>query len=626
MIQTSVRKSAKDYYDQGQTSYDQQNWQQSLIYLEKAISMKPDYLNAQYLKGCCLFYLDRYSDAVKSFEKVLSLNPNHMDSYYCKGYTLNCLKRYQESIKCLNKVLTKDQNNEHVHLQIGFAYENLGFHLNALKCYDKALSINQNYDQAYLNKGITLNQLQKYQDALYFFEKAISIQPDNETAFLNKGMTCYYLGAYHEALECFEIAISIFSNNSQIHLNKALTLNKLNKYQEALESCNQAIKINPKDAQAYYNKGITLTNLKLYNDALLNYNKSLLIDPNYTDAYMNKGKTLKLLFRYKDSLSSFNQVLSINKQYTEAYLEKGDTFYQLKQYQNALKCYNQALLIEPKNKTILQFIQQMLSLILEDGNKCQKKKKQIKTKDKLHNYLDQIKQEKVFLGFTTKLIYQRIDELQQYEIEKYLHFQSVFYRLLQYFSACVQIVSDLEERQVDSIDISQIEQVCKNFKTFFKFSNNISFIPEVFQLIFKLLNQFLIDINIEEEDTVKFQFIVMDQFIQSKFESFEQMELEFQKSIIKFSEELPNELEIITHQEEVFQIAKIESINMTFANSSFWLKGIENTLIILKYLLFNRDGDQKLSFRDVLENAYYSDENQLNAFILKEKNDSSLQI
>ena len=114
------------------------------MHYDKALSLKPDYLEAKLNKGATLKELKQYGAAIEFAEQVLAINPNLAEAWSNKGTALNALKQYDEAI---------------VH-------------------YDKALSLSPDYYEALINKGHAFIGLNMPDEALTSYKKAMHIKGD----------------------------------------------------------------------------------------------------------------------------------------------------------------------------------------------------------------------------------------------------------------------------------------------------------------------------------------------------------------------------------------------------------------------------------------------------------------
>lgn len=75
---------------------------------EEVVNFKPDTGVAYYLKGMCLYRLNRLHEAIGCFEKSVGLDRDEQLPHQAKGICLMRLKKYEEAIESLKKALQKN--------------------------------------------------------------------------------------------------------------------------------------------------------------------------------------------------------------------------------------------------------------------------------------------------------------------------------------------------------------------------------------------------------------------------------------------------------------------------------------------------------------------------------------
>ena len=90
-----------------------------------------------------LGYLQRYSEAIKSYDRALEIKPDNHQAWHNRGIALYYLQRYSE----------------------------------AIKFYDKALEINPDYHQAWYNKACCYALQGKIELAIKNLDRAIKLNP-----------------------------------------------------------------------------------------------------------------------------------------------------------------------------------------------------------------------------------------------------------------------------------------------------------------------------------------------------------------------------------------------------------------------------------------------------------------
>ncbi|MEH2243247.1 tetratricopeptide repeat protein [Nostoc sp.] len=104
--------------------------------------MKSDFELSWANKGCTLYYLGSYEEALASCNKALEFEPNDYIACFNKSFILIKLRRYQEAIISINKGL-KNQPENHIALyNKARSYALIGNSIRAIKNLKSAIKLN----------------------------------------------------------------------------------------------------------------------------------------------------------------------------------------------------------------------------------------------------------------------------------------------------------------------------------------------------------------------------------------------------------------------------------------------------------------------------------------------------
>jgi len=125
------------------------NLQRAVALFDKAIAMKPDYVEAHNNRGIALYELEQFEAALVCYNQALALKPNYAEAYYNRGNALRELQQLEA----------------------------------ALASYDQALALKSDYVEACNNRGNALQELKQFEAALASYDQALAIKPDYEFLF-----------------------------------------------------------------------------------------------------------------------------------------------------------------------------------------------------------------------------------------------------------------------------------------------------------------------------------------------------------------------------------------------------------------------------------------------------------
>jgi tetratricopeptide (TPR) repeat protein len=247
--------------------------QDSVKYLDKAISSNPRYAEAYINRGLIFITKDKRIEALSDLEIAFDLKP-HIKQIWPILISLKTeFEDFNGAIKLLETVLKFDPNNEKNHLTIGFLYQRMGHLQSAIESYRRALKINPHNAEVYNNMGLAFRDKDDLESAFNCLKKAIEINPNFAEALNNLGV--------------------ILKAQGELNL--------------ALDTYNEAINIKPDFSDALFNMGSIMQEIGELDSAIVVYQKALKFKPDYDDAYYNLGVALQTKGKLKEAIESFHK-------------------------------------------------------------------------------------------------------------------------------------------------------------------------------------------------------------------------------------------------------------------------------------------------------------------------------
>lgn len=168
------------YYRNGYLFNARKKYDSALLYLNKSLLYKTDYLNTWLEMGFANTRLKNNEEAIANFTKAMELDSkSHIP-------TNGIAEVYRDNKKDMNE---------------------------AMNWYRKTLAINPTERKACYGMGYCLNSQQKYSEAIPYLRTAIEKEPTYSAAFVELGYSLYKTGSYTEAEEKLLKAISLNPSN-----------------------------------------------------------------------------------------------------------------------------------------------------------------------------------------------------------------------------------------------------------------------------------------------------------------------------------------------------------------------------------------------------------------------------
>lgn len=198
--------------------------QEAISYLQKAISIYPNFQDAYNNLAICYSDLGNYKMSLNTFAKLNKKHPEYSKAWYGMGMAYYNLKKYHEAITQLSKYTNK-YANENAHYYIGLSYGNIGDFENAINSFNNCINMNPRNIDALLMTARANATLQSHQEVRITLEKLISINPNHTEAEAMMVYTLLNLNRETDALSLISKLEKKYPNDSGIQ-NLRASLNR----------------------------------------------------------------------------------------------------------------------------------------------------------------------------------------------------------------------------------------------------------------------------------------------------------------------------------------------------------------------------------------------------------------
>jgi tetratricopeptide (TPR) repeat protein len=400
-ILIAQRNSANTFFQQGIQKYGQGKFKEAIISFDKAIQIKPDFVQAFVYRGLSHKRLGMLDKAIDDYTQAINLsakNPQDQASIlYSRGLAYSDLGKLTESVDDFTQVIeiTKDKDlTADAYYQRGFIYSEKGYILGkdnyiqkAKEDFQKAIENKSSYLAAYVQLGIINNSY--YGDGVAAaddFMKAVRLKPKDADDNWNLGTARSATGDMKGALIAFNEAIKRNSNYSRAYSSRAGIRYLLGDKKRAKEDVDKAIKImeaqNRPDVSSLYtlitinsdsesqkkiydlvNKAIedspeaSIDNLFLYlvrgnirliqdntQEALFDFDEVIKLNPDFPITYyLRSFSRPNTPSDRTKSLEDLNKAIKLSPNFSQAYLARASLYWQLKDPAKAQADFSKAI-------------------------------------------------------------------------------------------------------------------------------------------------------------------------------------------------------------------------------------------------------------------------------------------
>ncbi|PID93765.1 MAG: hypothetical protein CSA95_06115 [Bacteroidetes bacterium] len=133
--------------------YSQRGNPLALQYLERALQIQPDSMEALHLLGLFQQESEDYEEALETYGNILAMNPTYVHALYNSGYIyLTTFFNYDSAVSYFDRVVSLEPDYVDALYNLGYSYELRGDFMNARKYFRRVLELNPGY--VYAIQGI----------------------------------------------------------------------------------------------------------------------------------------------------------------------------------------------------------------------------------------------------------------------------------------------------------------------------------------------------------------------------------------------------------------------------------------------------------------------------------------
>lgn len=393
LLEPLVVKDSRDkeaLFLAGWTLAYQKKWREAAKLFDRATVIDPDFAKAYHALGDVQSLQGDFDNALLFYEKAVEKNPHHINSAVEQARIHIEVKEDDAAgERILETVFGQDFQALSPSEQAKAHYLRAQIHIKrhdsekASADLNAAIQLMPSQVDYLAAMGNFLLDVGEYTKATSMFDQALAKKPDNVDALVGKGRSMwqngdivkaklllektaaaakddprpiYLLGRIAEDLDKPEEAMKLYQSAAKIaptYLVARVAAARLNlkrgMLKEALGELSEASKINPRSAvvrsglgEAYLMQG----NLRL---AKKEFEEALRLDPELASAHFNLANVLRELGKLDLAVQEYQRVAVISPKYPDLSLEHGYTLFLKQQFVEALKMYEEAIRENPKD-------------------------------------------------------------------------------------------------------------------------------------------------------------------------------------------------------------------------------------------------------------------------------------
>lgn len=252
-----ARSGAERSHAMALRSHQQHRLADAVALYREALSLYPDFPEAEVNLGSALQAQGAHADAMLHFSRAIALKPDFAEAHYNLANAQAASGQDPEA--AYRAALAIRPDYAQAHFNLGVALEQAGCTAEAEQAYRDAGAADPGFAEAWSNLGVLLFQAERFADAVAAYDAALAARPDFAAAHSNRGNALRALGALEDAADAYRGAIRHAPGFVEAHNHLGNVHRAQGRLQEAAACYRQALALDPHFAEASYNLGYVLT-------------------------------------------------------------------------------------------------------------------------------------------------------------------------------------------------------------------------------------------------------------------------------------------------------------------------------------------------------------------------------
>jgi arylsulfatase A-like enzyme/Tfp pilus assembly protein PilF len=181
-----------------------------------------DLPTAHFSLAFALRELGKDGEAIAHFEKALALRPDYVEALNSLGLTLVHAGRLEEAIHRYEQALKIKPDYVQTHNNLGNVLERTGRHAQAIEHYEQALRIQPDFMDAHFNLALALEAAGQLDEAIGHFEQAAKLKPDSINALDRLAMAYADARRFDDAISTAQAAVELARSTDQTTVAEAI--------------------------------------------------------------------------------------------------------------------------------------------------------------------------------------------------------------------------------------------------------------------------------------------------------------------------------------------------------------------------------------------------------------------
>jgi len=327
----AANDSAREFFKFAKFSYDANEYDKALVFINKAIDIDPDYLNGLILRADINFKLQNYYAIISDVNQVLKLDEQttswHGHVYTLRGTSHYFINKPDKAASDFRQALSSNPENEMAHFYLGLMAYNKHSYFQALEHFDQAIMSNsQNYEYYFYRAKTKIDNYNPipgtptFDNIMADIDQAINLNPEDHRSYK---LRCNMLKlnekkARETYMDELSKSIELFPQQADLYAQRGMARILDYKFVDALSDLDKAIAFSGSNGLTLRNRALCHHNLSNYTAAVQDYTSSIELLINkfqqeesksakkmLAETFVMRGRTYQQLSNPDDACSDF---------------------------------------------------------------------------------------------------------------------------------------------------------------------------------------------------------------------------------------------------------------------------------------------------------------------------------
>lgn len=351
------------------THFHLDQFPKALDFAERALAIKPNYLDPLLLKGHIHVQAGRYIEADQAYRNYLEVQSSYnaagetdniivaqidarVNAHYALAMIAEMRPDAELAKKHYNETLRLRDDYLEANARLGRVLLDLGDSTGAQSCFQRQMETSTDSQEAVLGLAYIYKVSGRPAEAENCYRQRLQSHPDDSRTIVRYGQFCLEQKREDEAGELFNKALQQDPDNHSLKRDLADIYLKSGKFTDAIKVYQNLLHEQP-DSELMNDLGNCYFKLSRYEEAADLYIRATKSQPVVSAAWRNLGLAQARLGKRREAIDSLSRFVELEPEDRELVEVIGDLHRKLGEHESAIACYEQQLRHQPNSASAL---------------------------------------------------------------------------------------------------------------------------------------------------------------------------------------------------------------------------------------------------------------------------------